>query len=109
MNATNVRALDERVRELEVEVGRLRGILERLAHEHDSWCDYRRSLEDYAEGELAAAVASLEKRQYDRRARLMRSAVTKLIRQSARGTPPPSDEQLADLQRRIQSIIGTGR
>jgi hypothetical protein len=107
MNASKALALDERVRQLEVEVGRLHSILERLAHEHDSWCDYRRLLEHHAEGELTAAVASLEKRQYDRRARLMRSAVSKLIQQTARGTPAPSDEQLRDLRSRVQAIMGT--
>jgi hypothetical protein len=66
-------------------------------------------LEHYAEGELVAAVSSLEKRHYDRCARLMRSAVTQLVQQTARATPPPRDEQLVELRSRIRAIMGTER
>ena len=90
------------VRHLEAEVQGLKQALARLNQEHDSWCEYRRLLERYAQGELAAAAARLETRFGDRRLRVM---VRDLIRQMDVDLGAPREGQLGDLRRGVEKLM----
>jgi hypothetical protein len=97
--------LEQRVRELEAAVERLGTALTHLNQEHDSWCKYRRLLERYGQGELAAAVTPLETRLGER---CLRVAVRDLILQLDQDLGEPQHGPLADLRRRIRTLVRCG-
>ena len=90
------------VRHLKAEVQGLKQVLARLNQEHDSWCEYRRLLERYAQGELATVAARLETRFSDRRMRVM---VRDLIRQMDIDLGAPREGPLGDLRRGVEQRI----